>query len=216
MRKSWKKLRNEENYNKVKQYLKGTVFYPKGKDIFKCFEFFELEDTKAVFLFEAPYRNNNATGIAMGSKVNNLALDVIKDGLSKDLCDIAIEEYFDNSLEHWAKQGILLLNMALTIPEKGDHNELWYWFIRAIIEELDKKKTLFVLFGKAKAYEYFIHNNKVITSISPTETVEAIKANKWSDDIDEKVDFRKKGLFKKINNEIDIQWLLNNKKSNFK
>ena len=87
MKKSWKKLRNEKNYNKVKQYLKGTVFYPKGKDIFKCFEFFELEDTKAVFLFEAPYRNNNATGIAMGSKVNNLALDVIKDGLSKDLCD---------------------------------------------------------------------------------------------------------------------------------
>ena len=71
---------------------------------------------------------------------------------------------FDNSLESWAKQGILMLNSALTceINKVGSHTMLWRNFIIYLIKMLSNRNfgIIYVLFGKqAQTFEPFINKD---------------------------------------------------------
>lgn len=217
MKESWKKLLDKDKLNKIRDYLSGTSFQPKFKDIFNCFRYFEIEDTKAVFLFLTPYKTDQATGLATAvSYGDRPTLSIMRDALANDLCHPMLEEHFDNTLEHWAKQGILLLNISLTVPCNGgarDHIKLWSWFTKRVIEELDKQDVLFVLFGKdAQGYELFIKNNKVIKSIHPAATYYSLVKNNFDDSkIPEELDFRKHGIFNKISKILKDGYLHNHK-----
>ena len=73
----------------------------------------------------------------------------------------------DVSLEGWARQGVLLLNTALTVEQgkAGSHTELWKDFTRMFIEMLSRNKSnlVFVLWGKkAQYYEQYIRGNQTI------------------------------------------------------
>ena len=65
----WNNLENE--IQKQKEKFNGMLeIYPKEEDIFKCFYFFEPEDTQVVILGQDPYHGpNQATGLCFG--VNN-------------------------------------------------------------------------------------------------------------------------------------------------
>ena len=68
---------------------------------------------------------------------------------------------FDNTLESWAKQGILMINSALTVEMNkiGSHTSLWRPFISKFLETLSNRQTgiVYVLFGKqAQTFEPYI------------------------------------------------------------
>lgn len=105
-----------------------------------------------------PYSQKGvATGILFGNKP-----DVPEDKLSPSLQVIkeAVINYeiphyglrFDNTLESWAKQGILMINSALTcnLNQVGSDVMIWRPFITKLLKNLSKNDTaiIYVLFGK--------------------------------------------------------------------
>lgn len=68
---------------------------------------------------------------------------------------------FDQTLESWAKQGILMINSALTVEmnKVGSHTMLWRPFVSHLLENLSENKTalVYVLFGKqAQTFKPYI------------------------------------------------------------
>lgn len=69
---------------------------------------------------------------------------------------------FDNTLESWARQGILMINSALTceVNKVGSHVMLWRPFISKLLSNLSNSETglLYVLFGnQAQTFEPYIN-----------------------------------------------------------
>lgn len=69
---------------------------------------------------------------------------------------------FDITLESWGKQGILLLNSALTCEMNniGSHVMLWRPFVSKLLQNLSKIETglIYVLFGtQAQTFEPYIN-----------------------------------------------------------
>lgn len=110
-----------------------------------------------------------ATGILFG---NNK--EVIEENLSPSLQIIkeAVINFeiphhhitFDNSLEIWAKQGILMINSALTVEMNriGSHVMLWRPFIANLLKRLSDNETgiIYVLFGRqAQSFKPYINKN---------------------------------------------------------
>lgn len=144
---NWKVL--IDNYQKDKEhdlskYPKEGNIYPKKENIFRCFEFFNIEDTKIVILGQDPYHTKDqATGLAFecNDTKDQPSLRNIKKLLNnKDKIDF----------EKWAKKGVLLLNCALTVEEgkAGSHMKFWLPFTKFIIDYLEKNtKCIFICWG---------------------------------------------------------------------
>lgn len=71
---------------------------------------------------------------------------------------------FDPTLESWAKQGILMLNSALTteVGKVGIHTLKWRPFICSFLKNMSEKNTgiIYVFFGsQAKSLNTYINNN---------------------------------------------------------
>ena len=147
-----------------KDLSKGV--YPKSEDAFRAFELCQLEDLKVVILGYCPYHNGQATGLAFGVKSLPIppSLEIIRRELQAQF-DYAPEE-FDNSLEHWAKQGVLLLNTTLsTIKDSpASHIHLWSWFTPMVLTAMCnvKKDLIFVLWGATQKYSAYLHNTPYI------------------------------------------------------
>lgn len=70
---------------------------------------------------------------------------------------------FDQTLESWAKQGILMINSALTVEmnKVGSHVMLWRPFISKLLKNLSDNNTagVYVLFGRqAQTFKPYIND----------------------------------------------------------
>lgn len=220
----------------IKKFIavKNTISPAMGK-VLNCFNFFEFNETKVVFVFLSPYQSlyqednkfkRIATGLATGTpteKIDTPTLKMIREALANDCYDIAVENSFDWTMEHWAKQDILLLNRALTVDINGDARKYlndWTWFTAGIIKNISDKleNVVFVFFGNS-AKEL----SKVVDPAKHTtiETMHPVKM--WYEykkvgfnlqKIDPKWRFDKEEIFKKVNtalknyNKNEIKWLL--------
>ena len=135
-----------------------TVYPEKGKT-FRAFELCPLNSVKVVILGQDPYHDGSATGLAFANdgkgRVSPSLRNVIQT-VKNDFGDVDVNP----NLESWAKQGVLLLNTALTV-QKGmpaSHIDMWMPFTRDIITKLslEKPHLVWVLWGK-KAQEYHRH-----------------------------------------------------------
>lgn len=108
-----------------------------------------------------------ATGILFGNKA-----EVNEDNLSPSLNIIkeAVINYeiphnciiFDQTLESWTKQGILMLNSALTVEmnKVGSHTMIWRPFIASLLKNLSlyDNGIIYVLFGRqAQTFKPYIN-----------------------------------------------------------
>ncbi len=132
----------------VLQEVSKTDFYPKKEDVFRVFAM-PLDKVRVVILGQDPYPNGEATGLAFGVKTDRntpSSLIVIKNEIAnsiyKETSMFEQTNYPDiinwKTLEHWWKQGILLLNTALTV-EKGkskSHSLYWQWFTRTLVNKI--------------------------------------------------------------------------------
>lgn len=132
----------------------NTEIYPKQQDIFKCFKYFNYQDTKVVIIGQDPYHGpNQATGLAFGCNTKiPPSLKNIETELKNDI-RVPLNDY---TLENWAKQGILLLNISLTVLQSKptSHVTLWNNFTQFIIDKLinSENPLIFVAWGA------FAHN----------------------------------------------------------
>lgn len=142
---------------------------PEYPNIFKAFELCKYEDLKVIFIGQDPYPQKNvATGILFGNKrevlESNLSpsLKIVKEAaIDFELVHNSI--IFDQSLEDWAKQGILMINSALTceMNKVGSHTMLWRGFISKLLTNLSvwNNGIIYVLFGEqANTFSPYINS----------------------------------------------------------
>lgn len=142
----------EENI-RVEQTTFGEILpsFPSLSQIFRCFHYVHPQDIKAVILGQDPYHGpHQAIGLCFGvtsTTKNPPSLRNIEKELQADL-GIPLD---DSTLEKWAKQGVLLLNAALTVRQQTplSHMKWWHPFTDFIIEYLNKhgKGVVFVAWG---------------------------------------------------------------------
>lgn len=168
----WIKVIDKIELNKVISKLKGMNNYtPSMSNVFKAFELCRYNDMKVIFLGYDPYPQKNvATGILFGNKINvnelSPSLNIVKEAcINYEVPHNNI--IFDQTLESWAKQGILMLNSALTVEinKIGSHTMLWRPFISKLIKNISSINTgiIYVLFGEqAKTFKPYIGKNNII------------------------------------------------------
>jgi uracil-DNA glycosylase len=112
-----------------KQYMKELCLFLKSKrsgnwhpplnTVFRAYRSTHFGKVKAVIVGEDPYPNrSDATGLAFSAHPGQKpprALGRVFDQLESDL---EMERPLGGDLDCWAKQGVLLLNSALTVPAK--------------------------------------------------------------------------------------------------
>ena len=134
-----------------------TTLCPSSPNIFKAFRACPLKDCKVVFLGQDPYPQQGvATGILFGNSKGtpedklSPSLQVVKEAaINYEIPHNRID--FDNTLESWAKQGILMINTAFTC-EVG---RVGYHF-----------GIIYVLFGnQASSFKKYIVNSPKIMEV---------------------------------------------------
>ena len=168
-------------YLKLRQFLKreyGTkTIYPDMYKIFEALRLTSYKDTRVVILGQDPYHGpNQAHGLAFsvkpGVRIPPSLLNMYKE-LHDDLgCYIPNNGY----LEKWAREGVLLLNTALTVRQglANSHSKIgWERFTDHIIELLNEREDpiVFILWGNnAISKERLITNKNhfIIKSVHPS------------------------------------------------
>lgn len=166
----WVHAINKKTLNTTIAYLNKLYsikdITPEYKDIFKAFTLCDRKDCKVVFIGQDVYPQKGiATGIAFGNKAHteqlSPSLEVLKDAVL-NFKDPYRPAEFDITLEDWGKQGILLINSALTceVNKIGSHLSLWRPFITEFLTKLSSINPglIYVLFGKqAQSFDFCIN-----------------------------------------------------------
>lgn len=150
------------------EYMRKPVC-PNQPDVFRAFELCPLKDLKVVMLGCDPYPQKGvATGILFGNRSDtdeedlSPSLKVVKEAA----INFEVTHYcvtFDNTLESWARQGILMINSALTVEMNrvGSHVMIWRPFIAKLLKNLSDYNTavVYVLFGRqAQTFKSYINS----------------------------------------------------------
>jgi uracil-DNA glycosylase len=139
--------------SKLDKAYKSKKVYPAREDIFKAFELTPFDEIKVVIIGKIPfYRQNQSDGLAFsskqGSEINQTSQIIINEAIK----DVNIYRPDSASLVNWAKQGVLLLNSALSAPsdKPADHLPDWQWFTNKVIDQIIKNKEpkVFILWGE--------------------------------------------------------------------
>jgi uracil-DNA glycosylase len=148
----------ESVMSKVRLEYKRRLLCPAQSDVFRAFKLCSLKDLKIVMLGQDPYPQKGvATGVLFGNRreVSNDDLSPSLNVIKEAIIDFEIPHnniIFDQTLESWAKQGILMINSALTVEVNkiGSHVMLWRHFIAKLLKNLSNYDTaiVYVLFGK--------------------------------------------------------------------
>lgn len=157
----------EEALNKLGPEYQRKPICPVQNKVFRAFELCPYDELKVVMLGQDPYPQKGvATGILFGNDK-----EVAEENLSPSLKIVkeACINYevphnsiiFDQTLESWAKQGILMINSALTVEmnKVGSHVMLWRPFISKLLKNLSDNNTaiVYVLFGRqAQTFKPYI------------------------------------------------------------
>lgn len=143
----------ENLVNFVKCEYQTKQIYPSPKNIFKAFELCPFEEVKVVLLGQDPYHGpNQAHGLSF-SVDKTVATPPSLMNIYKEMAvDLGVKVSSHGNLEHWAKQGVLLLNATLTVQahQAGSHqNKGWETFTDAVIQTLASKKehVVYLLWG---------------------------------------------------------------------
>ncbi len=161
---SWKKELKDEfskpYFKEIVHFLEtekaaGKIIYPPGSQIFNAFNQTPFDNLKVVILGQDPY---HASGQAHGlsfSVCEGIKPPPSLQNIFKELkSDIGIQMPVNfGDLTAWAKQGVLLLNGALTVRdgEPLSHAKFgWAQFTNAVIEKIsyEKENIIFILWGK--------------------------------------------------------------------
>ncbi|PWT97330.1 MAG: uracil-DNA glycosylase [Bacteroidetes bacterium] len=161
---SWKEILKDQfakpYFEQVVALLKmekaaGKTIYPPGNLIFNAFEKTPFDQLKVVLLGQDPYHGpGQAHGLCFsvpeGINPPPSLINIFKEIQS----DIGIGmSAKSGNLSHWAEQGVLLLNSALTVRanEPLSHSKIgWAEFTDAVIKRVSDLKSgvVFLLWGK--------------------------------------------------------------------
>ncbi len=185
LHKSWEKALNKEF---VKPYFKSLITFvnndykahicfPQKDLIYNAFNSCALEAIKVVIIGQDPYHNyNQANGLCFsvndGVDFPPSLVNIFKELQS----DIGKELPLTGNLQHWANQGVFLLNATLTVRahEAGSHQKQgWETFTDAVITTISSQteNVVFLLWGgfaKKKAKLIDTKRHRILESGHPS------------------------------------------------
>lgn len=160
---SWKNILQQEfdkpYFGELVEFLhrekreKKTI-YPPGPKIFNAFDLTPFEKVRVVILGQDPYHGpGQAEGLSF-SVPHGVKLPPSLQNIYKEIeSDTGISTVGrDGSLEHWAEQGVFLLNAVLTVraSEPTSHSKIgWTTFTDSVIKAISdhKEGVVFLLWG---------------------------------------------------------------------
>lgn len=158
---SWKQIFDIESekqyfkdiYSFLKDDSKQYKIYPSQKDIFNAFTLTPFDKVRCVIYGQDPYiKIKQAMGLSF-SVPKDITIPPSLKNIYKELkSDLNVNHPSHGNLEHWANQGVLLLNAILTVRENssGSHKDIgWQIFTDRVIEYLNEKQEplVFILWG---------------------------------------------------------------------
>ena len=173
---SWRWLLSDSlaksHLDQVDEALGHTIHeddtFPAPEEIFNAFNYCKYDDLSIVILGQDPYPTRGhahglsfsvRTGIPIPKSLNNIYKALENDS------EVEFTRPKHGCLESWARQGVLLLNSALTVKEgtAGAHLSNWMPFTDRVIQLISerKKNIIFILWGgKAKAKKKLIDTSR--------------------------------------------------------
>jgi uracil-DNA glycosylase len=142
--------------------------YPERDKVFRAFQETSFNDVRVILLAMDPYNDGSAQGLAFSNSVDAMrmspSLRFIFQEIEEDIYDGMLLDK-NPDLSRWAKQGVLLLNSALTVEEKkaGSHMKEWKFFTTHVFKALNEWKTglIFLFWGNdAKEYKQYINSER--------------------------------------------------------
>jgi uracil-DNA glycosylase len=159
----WKSVLKEEfkkpYFRQLTEHIKTEKaqhkqIFPVGNNIFHAFECTPFNQVKLVILGQDPYHGpGQAHGLSF-SVPRGVPPPPSLMNIFKELeADTGMRIPSHGNLEHWARQGVLLLNTSLTVRagEPMSHSRIgWQLFTDKIIEKLSglREHLVFFLWGK--------------------------------------------------------------------
>ena len=145
-----------------------VTYYPFKKDLFRAFHLTTLQTVKVVLIGQDPYPNvltggrPQAVGMSFSvppdAPIPSSLQNIYKE-LKRSIEGFQIPSHGD--LTGWAQQGVLLLNMCLTVRARQpeSHGDIWLGFVNKVINHVCEvnPKVVFILLGaKAQKARKFI------------------------------------------------------------
>ena len=145
----WKKL--EENLQAALD-LDPQIIRPEPENFFKALKLTPVKSVQVVILGQDPYHSPGlAQGLAFSIPksvpINSREFPSSLRNISKALAIEGFGHLAHGDLHHWAKQGVLLLNTALSVKlgEAGSHTSLgWKGLVDRLISSLAEQKPQLV------------------------------------------------------------------------
>lgn len=173
----WLKVIDKKELVRIIKWLQtvdSNKLCPSKGNIFKAFNVCPFNKCKVICLGLDPYPQPGvATGIMFGNKkeqtVLSPSLEVIKEAcINYEIPHNPI--IFDQTLESWCKQGVLLINSAFTCEPylTGIHTDIWRPFVSKLINNISHRDSglVWVLFGSvAQSFEQFIDGQHKIIKV---------------------------------------------------
>lgn len=170
---NWTRVLDANEFSRVMGWLdrlyNTKLVCPAKEDVFKAFNLCPLEDLKVVFIGMDPYPQRGvATGILFGNRSEvqeedlSPSLKIVKEAcINYEIPHNSV--IFDQTLESLAKQGILMINSALTVEMNriGSHTMLWRPLISKLLTKLSEVNNgiIYVLFGtQAQTFAPYINS----------------------------------------------------------
>lgn len=184
--KSWDKYLSDElkkDYFKellqrtTLNYAQGKTIFPKENDLFTAFVLCPTQKIKVVILGQDPYHNEGqAHGLSFSVPHGVRIPPSLRNIYKERNTDVHVPIPNSGNLEHWATQGVLLLNSILTVESEKpcSHQGLgWEGFTDAVIQKIsdDREHVVFILWGKfaqSKISKIDIKKHLVLTAPHPS------------------------------------------------
>ncbi|QUT04939.1 uracil-DNA glycosylase [Sphingobium phenoxybenzoativorans] len=143
---------------KLRQFLidrkaAGARVFPKGSEYFRALDLTPLDQVRVVILGQDPYHGEGqAHGLCFSVRPGVRTPPSLVNIYKELGTDLGVRPARHGFLEHWAKQGVLLLNSVLTV-EMGQaaahQGKGWELFTDAVIRLVNQKQdpVVFMLWG---------------------------------------------------------------------
>ena len=129
--------------------------YPPDAEVFAALHLTTFENTRVMILGQDPYHGpGQAHGLCFSVR-REVAVPPSLANVYKELhADLGVSVPTHGNLEHWARQGVLLLNTTLTVragQAASHHGKGWEVFTDQVIRVVNDKpeSVVFVLWGNA-------------------------------------------------------------------
>ena len=191
------------------EYQNHTCFPPKEL-IFAAFDQCSFDDLKVVIIGQDPYHGiNEANGLCFsvndGVKIPPSLRNIFKE-LNDDRETVFLPS--SGNLEHWAKQGVLLLNASLSVrmDNPNSHKHLkWNLFTDGVIQKIseEKQNVVFLLWGSfAQKKGSKIDRSKHLVLESGHPSPMSANQGKWFGN----KHFSQTNAYLKFNGKVEIDW----------